>query len=183
MRHLRRRGRMATEASRRLDVAFLAGGPGPGQQILFTAPYLEIETTYLGPPLSLRLPRRGPEGIRMPCQQERVRSVPHPEYQNTASSGARADPRSSVQLFSNKAWMSLPASADAGRRCGSIRTRVLDGDSWPSTPSAAPGTRRRRSLLRDSSKHQDFRTRANIIEKNGVPRFCREWYRHFDSPA
>ena len=44
-------GRMADEAkSDAWDVAFLAADPSRAQDITFTAPYLEIEATYLVPP-------------------------------------------------------------------------------------------------------------------------------------
>jgi polar amino acid transport system substrate-binding protein len=124
-------GRMADGAGEdSWDVAFLAADPDRASQIAFTAPYLEIDTTYLVPAES---PFREPEevdgdGIRISVSQRSAydlfltRSIRKAQLVRSPSPGA------SVEVFVREKLEALagirPMLMDVARQLPG--TRVLD---------------------------------------------------------
>ena len=86
------------------DIAFLAVDPARATDISFTAPYLEIDGTYLVPAESpLRtIEDVDREGVRVVVErQERLRSLPEPKPEARATGARSASNPESIALFTS----------------------------------------------------------------------------------
>ena len=170
-------GRMAAGAQAGAwDVAFLAADPDRANQIIFTAPYLEIETTYLVPAGS---PLRtvadvDREGIRIAVSDKSAYDLFLTRNLKRARLVRAPDPNSSVELFFMDNLDALagirPMLVDVAR--SHPATRVLDGRF--TAVQQAVGTPQGRNAASNYLREfvEDIKVSglvAKTIEKNGVP--------------
>ncbi len=170
-------GRMADGAGQGCwDAAFLAADPDRANQIAFTAPYLEIDTTYLVPAES---PLCAPEevdgdGIRISVSQRSAydlfltRSLRHAQLVRSPSPGA------SVEVFVREKLEALagirPMLMDVARQLPG--TRVLDS-GFMSVRQAIGTPRGREAAARYLDEFvEDIVASGLVVEsinKNGIP--------------
>lgn len=125
-------GRMAAGAEAGAwDVAFLAADPDRANQIIFTAPYLEIDTTYLvpaGSPLRT-IADVDREGIRVAASEKSAYDLFLTRNLKHARLVRAPNPSSSVELFFKEKLNALagirPMLLDVARNHPG--SRVLDG--------------------------------------------------------
>jgi polar amino acid transport system substrate-binding protein len=169
-------GRMAAGAQTGAwDVAFLAADPDRANQIIFTAPYLEIDTTYLVPGgSSLRtVADVDGAGVRIAVSNKSAYDLFLTRNIKHARLVRAPDPSSSVELFFAQGLDALagirPMLADIARKHPG--SRVLDGRFM--AVQQAVGTPHGRdaaaAYLREFA--EDIKISgfvAKTIEKNGI---------------
>jgi polar amino acid transport system substrate-binding protein len=144
-------GRMADDAkSHAWDVAFLAADPSRAQDISFTAPYLEIEATYLVPPASplATLADVDREGVRIAVSDKSAYDLALKRTITRAEIVRAPNVDASVHLFFAKRLEALAglrpllvdvASAHQGCRVLDGRfTAILQAIGTPSGRDTAP---------------------------------------------
>ena len=169
-------GRMADGAKTGAwDVAFLAADPARAEEIAFTAPYLEIETTYLvlaGSPLAT-LSDVDREGVRIAVSDKSAYDLFLTRSLKAARLVRASTPGESIDLFFAEKLDALagikPVLIDVAEK--HPHTRLLDGSFM--AVRQAIGTPKDRHAMASFLREfvQDIKASGlivEIIERNGV---------------